>query len=422
LNVWALRSTDEVIEKARAAKTASLGLGIAPSNARSEALRAMAEALDHNIDLIVKENEKDIAELEKKDPDSPLVDRLLLDRKRIQEITDSLRQVAELADPLGEIVEGWRTRQGLEIRKVRVPLGVIAVIYEARPNVTVDIIGLAIKSGNAVILRGGSEAINSNKALVRVVKESIGGLIPEGAIQLVENTDRALVDRLLELNECIDVVIPRGSAQLIRFVRENSRVPIIETGAGNVHIFVNNDADLDMATKIIINAKTQRPSVCNAVRKVLIHSGVAKIYLPQLVNSLRQHHVAVKGCERSRDIEHSLIEAKEEDWYEEYMDLTLAVKIVDSVQEAIEHINRYGTHHSDAIITSNINDANLFTLLVDSSTVYVNASTRFTDGNQFGFGAEVGISTQKLHARGPMGLKELTTTKYIVFGNGQVRE
>ena len=413
---------DEAVEKAKAAKRASIELGISPSAARNEALRAMAKALLANMDLILAENGRDVAELSKKDPNSPLIDRLLLNQKRIEQMVEGLRQVMQLADPLGEIVEGWRTRQGLEIRKVRVPLGVIAVIYEARPNVTVDIIGLAMKSGNAVILRGSSEAMNSNKALVRVVKEAIRGLIPDGAIQLIENTDRALVNKLLQLNEYVDVIIPRGSAKLIGFVRENSRVPMIETGAGNVHIFVNHDADLEMATKIIINAKVQRPSVCNAVRKVLMHKDIAQCYLPQLASYLRECNVVIKGCERSRKIEPTLIETTEADWYEEYMDLTLAVKIVDSIDEAVEHINKYGTHHSDAIITSNIKDANRFTSLVDSSTVYVNASTRFTDGNQFGFGAEVGISTQKLHARGPMGLKELTTTKYIVFGSGQVRE
>jgi len=413
---------EEVLEKAKAAKGASLKLGVSPSTARNEALRAITEALLLNMDLILTENQKDVAELKKKDPNSPIIDRLLLNRKRIEETVDGLREVIQLPDALGEIVAGWTTRHGLEIRKVRVPLGVIAVIYEARPNVTIDIVGLAIKSGNAVILRGGSEAINSNKALVRVIKEAIRGLIPEGAIQLIENTDRTLVNRLLELYDYVDVVIPRGSAQLIKFVRENSRIPIIETGAGNVHIFVNHDADLDMATRIIINAKVQRPSVCNAVRKVLVHGSIAQTYLPELVNALRKYHVIVKGCETCRKIEPTIMEAAEADWYEEYMDLTLAVKIVPSVAEAIDHINKYGTHHSDAIITSNIDDANLFASLVDSSTVYVNASTRFTDGNQFGFGAEVGISTQKLHARGPMGLKELTTTKYVVFGNGQVRE
>ncbi|MEM2940269.1 MAG: glutamate-5-semialdehyde dehydrogenase [Thermoproteota archaeon] len=417
-----MNAEEEVVEKAKKAKDASLKLGIAPTPVKNTALEKMAENIEKHSDEIIQENKKDVETAQSKNVSASLIDRLLLNEKRIRDMVEGLRQVASLPDPVGEIVEGWRTRHGLEIRKVRVPLGVIGIIYEARPNVTVDITGLALKAGNAVVLRGGSEALNSNRILVNLMRDAVKNLIDPEAIQLIENPSRELVQILFKQDRCIDVLIPRGSAQFIRFVRENSLIPVIETGAGNCHIFVNWDANLEMATKIIVNAKVQRPAVCNAVRKVLIHSRIAGKYLPQLVDALSTYKVVIKGCERSRKTIPSIIEATEEDWYEEYMDLTLAVKIVDSVEEAIGHINKYGSKHSEAIITSNLQDAELFTRLVDSSTVYVNASTRFTDGSQFGFGAEVGISTQKLHARGPMGLKEITTTKYVVYGSGQVRE
>ena len=413
---------EEVVEKSRKAKEASLKLGVASTPVKNAALEKMAEHIERRMEEIIRENRKDVEAAESRGVPASLIDRLLLNEKRVREMAEGLRQVASLPDPIGEIVEGWRTRHGLEIRKIRVPLGVIGVIYEARPNVTVDITGLALKAGNAVVLRGGSEALNSNKTLVEIMRGAVKTLIDPEAIQLIEDPSRELVGLLLKQDKYIDVIIPRGSAQLIRFVRENSLIPVIETGAGNCHIFVNWDADLEMATRIIVNAKVQRPAVCNAVRKVLIHSKVAEKYLPRLVDTLRGYNVAIKGCRRSRMIVPTLVEATEEDWYEEYMDLTLAVKIVDSVEEAIQHINKYGSKHSDAIITNNLQDAELFTRLVDSSTVYVNASTRFTDGGQFGFGAEVGISTQKLHARGPMGLREITTTKYVVYGSGQIRE
>ncbi|NHV99585.1 MAG: glutamate-5-semialdehyde dehydrogenase [Thaumarchaeota archaeon] len=413
---------EEVVEKSRKAKEASLKLGVASTPVKNAALEKMAEHIERRMEEIIRENRKDVEAAESRGVPASLIDRLLLNEKRVREMAEGLRQVASLPDPIGEIVEGWRTRHGLEIRKIRVPLGVIGVIYEARPNVTVDITGLALKAGNAVVLRGGSEALNSNKTLVEIMRGAVKTLIDPEAIQLIEDPSRELVGLLLKQDKYIDVIIPRGSAQLIRFVRENSLIPVIETGAGNCHIFVNWDADLEMATRVIVNAKVQRPAVCNAVRKVLIHSKVAEKYLPRLVDTLRGYNVAIKGCRRSRMIVPTLVEATEEDWYEEYMDLTLAVKIVDSVEEAIQHINKYGSKHSDAIITNNLQDAELFTRLVDSSTVYVNASTRFTDGGQFGFGAEVGISTQKLHARGPMGLREITTTKYVVYGSGQIRE
>ncbi|MEM2737356.1 MAG: glutamate-5-semialdehyde dehydrogenase, partial [Thermoproteota archaeon] len=319
---------DEVIEKARRAKGASLKLGITPTPVKNAALEKMAEKIQAFSREIIEENGKDVEEARKSGASPALIDRLLLNEKRIKEMVEGLRQVASLPDPVGEIVEGWRTRHGLEIRKVRVPLGVIGVIYEARPNVTVDITGLALKAGNAVVLRGGSEALNSNKILVKLMREAVEGLIDPDAIQLIENPSRELVKVLLRQDKYIDVIIPRGSAQFIRFVRENSLIPVIETGAGNCHIFVNWDADFEMANRIIVNAKVQRPAVCNAVRKVLIHSKIADEYLPQLVNVLKSYNVVMKGCERSRKIVPSLLEATEEDWYEEYMDLTLAIKIV----------------------------------------------------------------------------------------------
>jgi glutamate-5-semialdehyde dehydrogenase len=417
-----MTADNEARVKAMAAKAASYVLARAPSPVRSRALLNMADRIWERREEILKANALDLEDFKSRGGSGALADRLLLNEKRLKEACDGLRQVASLQDPVGEVVEGWRTRHGLEIRKVRVPLGVVAVVYEARPNVTIDISGLAIKSGNAVVLRGGAEAINSNRAIVGAMKAGLEGLVPVDSIQLIESTDRRLVDELLKLDELIDVAIPRGGASFIKHVKEIATVPVIETGAGNCHIFVNLDADFEMANRIIVNAKVQRPSVCNAVRKVLVHRDIARDYIPLLMEVMRKHSVRVRGCEVTRSIAGDVEEATEQDWYEEYMDLTLAVKVVNSVEEAVEHINRYGTKHSDAIITKNIRDANYFTWNVDSACVYVNASTRFTDGGQFGFGAEVGISTQKLHARGPMALRELTTTKYIIMGDGQLRE
>lgn len=413
---------DELIEKAQLAKKAWYSLSRSADPVRRKALESMAEGLMKNKDYILEANELDVKNFQKQNPGDPLLDRLILNEKRLKSAADGLRKVAQLPDPIGEVVEGWKTVHGLRIYKVRVPLGVIGVVYESRPNVTIDIAGLAIKSGNAVILRGGSEAINSNKAIVKVLKESVEGIIDKEAIQLIENTDRSIVDRMIKLNNYIDLIIPRGSASFIEYVRKNATVPVIETGAGNNHIFVNYDADLDMATRIIINAKVQRPAVCNAVRKVLIHKDIAEAYLPRLYQELRKYNVLVKGDEKARKIVPEIQPATEEDWDTEYMDLTIAIKVVDSVEEAVQHINEHGTKHSEAIITNNLKDAEYFTWNVDAACTYVNASIRFTDGEQFGFGAEVGISTQKLHARGPMGIKELTTTKYIIYGEGQIRE
>jgi glutamate-5-semialdehyde dehydrogenase len=299
---------------------------------------------------------------------------------------------------------------------------VIGAIYESRPNVTIDIAGLAIKSGNAVILRGGSEAVRSNASIGKVLQDSLEGIIDKNAVQVIEDPDRSIVDRMIRLRGLIDVIVPRGSSNFINYIVENSTVPVIETGAGNNHIFVNRDADLEMATRIIVNAKVQRPAVCNAVRKVLIHKDIATEYLPVIVNEMRKYGVKVKGDDLSRKIDPTIETVSDTDWDTEYLDLTLAIKIVDSVEDAVRHINQHGTKHSEAIITKNIRDAEYFTSHVDAACTYVNASIRFTDGEQFGFGAEVGISTQKLHARGPMGIKELTTTKYIIYGDGQIRQ
>ncbi|MCD6511109.1 MAG: glutamate-5-semialdehyde dehydrogenase [Thaumarchaeota archaeon] len=410
----------ELIEKAKAARLAFYELARTPNPVRSEAIRAMADGILERMGEILDANSKDVEEFKKVNPSSPLIDRLMLNEKRLRGAAEGLRRIASLPDPIGEVVEGWRNEQGLEIRKVRVPIGVLGVVYEARPNVTIDIAGLAVKSGNSCILKGGSEAINSNAKIVEVLRESVRGLIPEDAIQLIKT--KSDVEELLRLDEYVDVIVPRGSARFIKYVREHSTVPVIETGAGNNHIFVNWDADFEMANRIIVNAKVQRPAVCNAVRKVLIHERIAKDYLPKLMAELRKYGVRVKGDEKAREIDPSIEPADEQDWYEEYMDLTLAVKVVGSVEEAVDHINKYGTRHSEAIITRNLEDAEYFTWNVDSACTYVNASTRLTDGGVFGFGAEVGISTQKLHARGPMGIRELTTTKYIIYGSGQVRE
>ncbi len=412
----------ELVEKAKAAKQASYELARASDDTRKAALSSMAKGLLEHSKEILDANKKDVEEFKAFNPGSPLVDRLMLDGKRLKDCADGLLSIASLPDPIGEVVEGWRTRHGLDIVKVRVPIGVIGVVYEARPNVTIDISGLAIKSGNACILRGGSEALNSNVKIVEVLRSSLRGIIPEDSIQIIASKDRAAVDEMLKLDDLIDVIVPRGSASFIKHVRERATVPVIETGAGNNHIFVNWDADFDMANKIIVNAKVQRPAVCNAVRKVLVHEKIAEQYLPLLISEMHKHGVLVKGDRRTLEVVKNIAAAQEEDWYEEYLDLTLAVKVVGSVQEAVEHINKYGSRHSEAIITKDLDDAKYFTWNVDCACVYVNASTRFTDGGQFGFGAEVGISTQKIHARGPMGIRELTTTKYIVNGMGQVRE
>ncbi len=413
---------DELIEKALLARKAWFELAGSSDAVRKKALESMAQAIIENKEKILEANSLDVKKFKEENPEDPLLDRLILNEKRLISAAEGLKKVSQLPDPIGEIVEGWTTVHGLKIQKVRVPIGVIGVIYESRPNVTIDISGLALKSGNAIILRGGSEAINSNRTIAEILRESIKDYINKEVIQIIENTDRSIVDKMLKLNGYLDLLIPRGSSSFIDYVRKNASVPVIETGAGNNHIFVNYDADLEMATKIIINAKIQRPAVCNAVRKVLIHKDIAEKYVPMLVSELKKYGVTIKGDDIVLKMSPDVIPAKEDDWDKEYMDLTLSIKVVNSVQEAVEHINKHGTKHSEAIITNSLKDAQYFTWNVDAACTYVNASIRFTDGEQFGFGAEVGISTQKLHARGPMGIKELTTTKYIIYGEGQIRE
>lgn len=404
------------------AKEASYVLMNATTTEKNNALLSMAEKLIENVDNIIRENKKDLEKAIEKGTSKPMLDRLSLDENRIEGMASGLRQVVGLADPIGEVTAMWKRPNGLQIGKQKVPMGVIGIIYEARPNVTCDAAGLCLKSGNVVILRGGSEAINSNMAIVKVLREGLKAAnFPEDAIQLVEDTSREVATEMMKLNEFIDVLIPRGGAGLIQAVVKNATVPVIETGIGNCHVYVDCDADLEMAKNIVINAKTSRPGVCNAEEKLLVNEDIAEEFLPIIIKGLREKNVEVRGDERVRSIVDKINEATDEDWGKEYLDFIISIKVVANVDEAINHINKYGTGHSEAIITKSYENSQKFLQRVDAAAVYVNASTRFTDGEEFGFGAEIGISTQKLHARGPMGLNELTTTKYIIFGNGQVR-
>ncbi|NLI60745.1 MAG: glutamate-5-semialdehyde dehydrogenase [Clostridiales bacterium] len=413
----------EVKKKARLAKEASQSLAILSSSQKDTALELMAQALEKHIPDLIAENKLDVDMADKNGRSRALIDRLILNEERIKAMAEGLRVIKALPDPVGEIISQWKRPKGLEIGQKRVPLGVVAIIYESRPNVTADAIGLCIKTGNAIVLRGSSEAIHSNKAIVKIMTEaaySVG--IPVGSIQLIEDTRRESVQELVKLNGLIDVVIPRGGAGLIKAVVENATVPIIETGVGNCHVYVDGRCDLDMALDIVVNAKVQRPGVCNAAETLLIDRTIAPELLPRIVEELKNNKVEIRGCDETIKLIPDAKAACLEDWFEEYLDYILAVRIVDGVEEAIEHINIYGTGHSEAIVTSDYFNAEKFLNQVDAAAVYVNASTRFTDGYEFGFGAELGISTQKLHARGPMGLKELTTIKYIVRGQGQIRE
>ncbi|MDE7390427.1 MAG: glutamate-5-semialdehyde dehydrogenase [Lachnospiraceae bacterium] len=389
---------------------------------KNKALLEIADALIENTDKIVEANAQDIKNAETNGIKKSLIDRLILTDARVADMADGVRQIAALPDPIGTVLQGNTSSNGLKIEKVRVPLGVIGIIYEARPNVTSDAAALCLKSGNAVILRGGKEAINSNKCIADIMRKAIAKAgLPEDCIALIEDTSRASSVELMQLNGYLDVLIPRGSAGLINAVVENSKVPVIETGVGNCHVYVDDSADIEMAANIIYNAKTSRPSVCNAIETILVHSSVAEKTLPAIKARLDEKNVTLRCCERSADILSGVELANEDDWYTEYLDYTLAVKIVDSIDEAIDHIAKYSSGHSECIVTSNYSNAERFTAEIDSAAVYVNASTRFTDGGQFGLGAEIGISTQKLHARGPMGLNELTSMKFIIRGNGQVR-
>ncbi len=413
---------DAVTAQAIEAKKASRALSLLSSHDKNKALLSMADVLETKVALLLQENAADMEEGRKKGLSAALLDRLLLTAERVHQMAHGLRQIANLPDPVGSGIMSMRRPNGLDIRCIRVPLGLVGIIYEARPNVTADAIGLCLKSGNAVMLRGGSEAIHSNKALSFILAEAAYSAgIPKGSIQFVAHTEHEAVDVMMHLSQFIDVIIPRGGAGLIQHVKNNSTVPVIETGVGNCHVYVDSEFDADTASRIIINAKTSRPAVCNAIETVLLHQDAANEFLLSLCKQLQEHKVEIRGCERCLDICSDLKPATEEDWSTEYGDLILSMKIVDDIDEAIEHINTYGSGHSEAIITTNYYHALKFQRMVDAAAVYVNASTRFTDGNEFGFGAEIGISTQKLHARGPMGLQALTTMKYLIYGEGQVR-
>lgn len=404
------------------ARRAARVLGRLSAASRDEALLAMAAALRAHGPRILQANAQDVAGARAAGLSKALLDRLYLDEARLERMARGLEQVASLADPLGEVVRAWRRPNGLEITQVRVPLGVVGVIYEARPDVTADAAGLCIKSGNAVVLRGGSEALATNLAIADALRQAVTSAgVPAGAIAAVPTADRAAAVAMMQARGLLDLLIPRGGAELIRTVVEQARVPVIETGVGNCHIYLDASAPYEMAEAIVLNAKVQRPSVCNAVETLLVHAAWAKRHLPRLADRLVEHGVEIRGCPRTRRYVPQARPATEADWETEYLDLILAVRVVDDLEAAIDHIARYGTGHSEAIVTSDLASARRFTREVDAAAVYVNASTRFTDGGQFGFGAEIGISTQKLHARGPMGLEALTTTRYVVVGDGQVR-
>ena len=411
-----------LISLGKKAKEASYILGNLSSKDKNDALYAMADFLIENSKVIIEANKKDLETSRIKGTSESMLDRLALNEARIEGMANGLRQVAALEDPVGEVLGMWTRPNGLQIGKKRVPMGVIGIIYEARPNVTSDAAGLCFKSGNAVILRGGSEAINSNKAIAEALREGLKSVgLVEDAVQLVEDTSREVATEMMKLNDYIDVLIPRGGAGLIKAVVNNATVPVIETGTGNCHIYVDEDCDFEMAKNIIINAKTSRPSVCNAAEKLLINEKIAGKFMPIIFEALRENNVEIRGDESLKALDDSVILASEEEWYNEYLDYTIGVKIIKDIDEAINHINKFGSGHSEAIVTKSYEASQIFLQRVDAAAVYVNASTRFTDGGEFGFGGEIGISTQKLHARGPMGLKELTTIKYIIFGNGQIR-
>ena len=401
-------------------KEASKKIALLTENQRNEIIINIANNLLKYKDEIIMANRVDVENAIKKGLTKAMINRLELSEDKIISISNDMLKISKLRSPLGEIIETYNHNNGLIIKKVRVPFGVICVIYESRPNVSVDIACLSIKTGNACILRGGSEALNSNIALVKIMKEAIKQVVDENVINLVEDVDRKLVLDLIQAKEYVDLVVPRGGKALINYVVTNSKVPYIETGAGNCHIFVDEDADLEKALKVIINAKVSRPSVCNAVETLLIDKKISTDFLPLLKEQLDKYNVIIKGCEITNQIIDSEV-ATEEDYYQEYNDYIITIKVVDSLNEAINHINKYGTKHSDCIITENLLKAESFLNEIDSACVYVNASTRFSDGGEFGFGAELGISTQKLHARGPMGLKEMTTYKYKIYGKGQIR-
>jgi glutamate-5-semialdehyde dehydrogenase len=412
-----------VKEKALKAKKASRILANLSTKIKNDALIAMAEEIEKKAEDLIKENRKDIESAEKKGLSKAMIDRLTLNPKRIKEMAEGLREVALLPDPVGEIIKNWRRPNGMEVGRMRAPIGVIGIIYEARPNVTADATGLCLKAGNAVILRGGSEAINSNKAIVLLLsKAAEKSGVPGDAITFIDIPEREAVNEMLRLEEYIDLIIPRGGEGLIRTVVENSKIPVIKHYKGVCHVYVDSDADLTMAEEICFNAKVQRPGTCNAMETMLVNKEIAKKFLPKILKRLKDSKVEIRGCKETVKLVPRIKKASDEDWYNEYLDLILNIKIVKDMDDAMDHIATYGSQHSDAIVTNNYQKAMRFLKEVDSSAVFVNASTRLNDGFQFGLGAEIGISTTKIHARGPMGLEELTCPKFIVFGNGQLRE
>lgn len=411
-----------LIEMGQAAKDASVVLATLKTTEKNRALNASADALEKNMDRVLEANKKDVEQAVADGIKGAFIDRLTLTEARVREMAKGLRDVAKLDDPIGEVLYMKTLDNGLIIGQKRVPMGVIGIIFEARPNVTADAFGLCLKAGSATILRGGKEAFNSNTTIVNIFREALQEIgLPKDCVQMVEDTSRETATEMMRLNGYIDVLIPRGGAGLIQSVVMNSTVPVIETGTGNCHTYVDESADLDMAVRIVINAKTQRPGVCNACESLLVHEAIADKFIPMVSKALKEKNVEIRGDQKFID-EGGAAPANDDDWGTEYNDLIISAKVVKNIDEAIEHIRKYGTNHSECIVTENYTNAQKFLNEVDAAAVYVNASTRFTDGGQFGFGAEIGISTQKLHARGPMGLKEITTTKYIIYGNGQIRQ
>ncbi len=415
--------TEELLRKGTLAKDAAEKLASVDTITKNKALDAIADALVAHTEEILAANRLDIEAAEENGVRKAMIDRLALSKERIAGIADGVRQVSDLNDPIGEVIKMWKRPNGLLIGQKRVPMGVIAIIFEARPNVTVDAAALCLKTSNACILRGGKEAIHSNTMLMKIMQEAAYDAgIPEGTLNIIEDTSRETATELMKMNGFIDLLIPRGGKGLIRSVVENATVPVIETAAGNCHVYVEATADLDMALKIVLNAKVQRPSVCNAAETLLVDKAIADRFIPMVFDALKKNKVEIRADAASKALVPDVQDATEEDYYTEYNDYIMAVKVVDGVDEAIAHINRYNTKHSEAIVTNSYAAEEKFLNCVDAAAVYVNASTRFTDGFEFGFGAEIGISTQKMHARGPMGLEALTSIKYIIYGNGQIRE
>lgn len=415
--------TSSVMQICEAAKAASRDVAKLSGAVKDRALEAIADALQDRMEFLVQANAEDVERARSEGSPNTIIDRLTLTESRLDAMAAGLRAVAAQPDPVGEVVEGWNRPNGLSIQKVRVPLGVVAVIYEARPNVTSDVAGLCLKSGNSCVLRGSSIALSSNKAIVEVIRAALGETgVTRDAIQLIPDAGRDSALELMQAKGYVDLLVPRGGKALIENIEQNATVPYIIDGDGNCHVYVDRDAEPQMAHEIIVNAKTQRPSVCNAAETLLVHEEMAQKWLPHVLDDLAAKGVAIRGDERTREVWPSAAPASEEDWGTEYLDLVLAVKVVDDLDAAIEHVNTYGTSNAEAIVTENLIAARRFASEVDSGSIFVNASTRFSDGGEFGYGAEIGISTQKLHARGPMGLRELTVHKYVVWGTGQVRQ